>query len=86
MVSNAKDDFPDPETQVNVIIWFFGKTKSIFFRLLVLIHSSTITSDWFGESVVFMFFFVAIGWCDVKNIWVKIQSERLGILYKIASL
>lgn len=60
MVSNAREDFPDPETHVNVIIWFFGKTRSIFFRLFVLIHSSTITSDWFGEGVVFVLFFVAI--------------------------
>ena len=61
-IEKAREDFPDPETHVNVIIWFLGKTKSIFFRLLVFIHSRTITSDWFGESVVFVLFFVAIRW------------------------
>jgi hypothetical protein len=46
MVSKANDDFQEPDTQVKVMIWFLGKTKSIFFKLFVLIHSNTITSDW----------------------------------------
>src|SRR3989344_577747 len=35
MVSNAKDDFPEPERPVNTIIEFLGNFRSTFLRLWV---------------------------------------------------
>jgi hypothetical protein len=33
MVSNASDDFPDPETPVTTVIWLWGMESEMFLRL-----------------------------------------------------
>ena len=33
MVSNASDDFPDPETPVITVSWLWGIESEMFFRL-----------------------------------------------------
>ena len=45
MVSKAREDFPDPLTQVMVMSLFFGKVRSISLRLWVLIPWKTISSS-----------------------------------------
>jgi hypothetical protein len=36
MVSNTIEDFPDPDTPVNTVIFFLGICKDIFLRLFSL--------------------------------------------------
>ncbi|MDP2670250.1 MAG: hypothetical protein Q8O99_04830 [bacterium] len=50
-MSNANDDFPEPETHVIVMILFLGKLTSISFRLCVLTHCRTIRSSRIAISV-----------------------------------
>jgi hypothetical protein len=45
MVEKARDDFPDPESQVITVRVFFGIFTSIFFRLWVLAPRTSKNSD-----------------------------------------
>jgi hypothetical protein len=60
MVSNASDDFPEPETPVIVISLFLGISISIFWRLWVFTHWKVIfvSKPFIGSSIFFFDMFV----------------------------
>src|SRR3989344_1377441 len=81
IVSNANDDFPEPESPVNTTILFRGISTVIFFKLWVFAPLTIILPAPSEFSDEFVIFFLSYMFCSSKYLYPQMENF-FGVIHR----